>query len=545
MNQIDNGLAERYKKYEIEDELNSEIKDLKNEIKRLKKENKHLKSTKAYKVWKKYAGLKNEDVDYGKRSRVPNLKDIKVALISDQFTYDSYKYEFEVISLNPKTWKKQFIREKPDLFFCESTWYGHNYKGNDAPWEGKIIKLMKADEENRTILLEILEFCKSNGIPTVFWNKEDPPHYRDEVQSFAETAKEFDYIFTSSKECLKQYKKDFNHPHVNVLMFAGQPKMFNPLNLTNESIDEIVFAGAYYHNFPERLKLMDDIFDRIIASGHRLLIYDRHYYYDWNAFPDRYSEYIRPAIPFDQIPEIYKKMKWGLNFNTVTESESMFARRIYELALSNVNIITNYSLAVEKLFGDNVFVFDRRDDLPDFDKDYEEQRMNNLYNVLENHTYTARWKQILDTIGFEYVDDKKDVSVIFKLSNPNELESIVNRFNSMDYDSKVLKILIDGEFELDADAAMEKYHVIDSISFKRKDLKIKTEYFIIADENVDADFIKKAILHYQYLNKRISICKGDDKFRLDVEDTIDGKLINKVNKSLISASNLEIEVYYI
>ena len=34
---------------------------------------------------------------------------------------------------------------------------------------------------------------------------------------------------------------------------------------------QIAFAGSYYENHPERVRLMDDIFDRLIEDGEKLL----------------------------------------------------------------------------------------------------------------------------------------------------------------------------------------------------------------------------------------------------------------------------------
>lgn len=540
---------DKYERFELEDkvdELNKKQKLLIDENNYLKKENKYLKSSKAYKLFKNYLKLRNEDKseDIKKSSEIKNLKDIKVAIICDQFTYDSFKYEFTPISILPDIWMEQFEDGKPDLFFCESAWDGHNFEGLYGPWRGKISKDYKAEEENRTILFEIIKYCRENSIPTIFWNKEDPPHYRNELISYAETAKEFDYIFTSSEPCIKHYKKDFNHPHVYSLMFAGQPKLFNPLNLSNECIDEITFAGSYYSNHPERSKLMEDIFDRLIENGQKLLIFDRLYYKEWTKYPERYNEYIYPPIDYDETPLLYKKMKWGLNFNTITDSKTMFARRMFELALCNVNIITNYSLGADEIFKDNIFVFDRSDALPDFNCDYEEKRMNNLYNVLENHTYKKRWKQILDTIGFKYADDEDNVDVIYKADCIGDVDSILDNFNKIDYPKKTLKVLTGNK----SAKIKEKYEGICEIYHETELDKLKndihSEFWILLDKKIDSDFIKKAMLHYQYLNKKISICEGENKFSLNTVEGIENKLINKTNVEYLTNPQ-KIDVYYI
>lgn len=539
---------DRYERFELEDkidELNKKQKQLADENHNLKKENKYLKSSKAYKLFKSYLKLRNEnqDEDIAKSDETKNLKDIKVAIICDQFTYDSYKYEFTPVSLLPDIWRQQFEEEHPDLFFCESAWDGHNFEGLYGPWRDKISKDYEASEENRTILFEIIDYCRENSIPTIFWNKEDPPHYRNEKISYAETAKEFDYIFTSSENCIKHYKKDFNHPHVYSLMFAGQPKLFNPLNLSREYIDEIVFAGSYYSNHPKRARMMEDIFDKLLENGQKLLIFNRLYYKNWGAYPERYNEYINPPIDYTETPLLYKKMKWGLNFNIVTDSRTMFARRMFELALSNVNILTNYSLGVDEIFNDNVFVFDKSDELPDFNESYEEKRMNNLYNVLENHTYTKRWKQILDTIGFDYIEDEEYVDVIYRIDSAGDMDSVLDNFDNITYPKKTLKVLVK-----DKSIDKEKYEGIYDVYHESEINKLKndinSEFWILLDDKTDSDFIKKAILHYQYLNKRISICEGEDKFSLDRVDGVENKLINKINVDCLTNSQ-KIDVYYI
>lgn len=65
------------------------------------------------------------------------LKDIKVAMIVDEFTFNCFKHEFHPIPLTPKNWKKMFEQEEPDLFFCESAWRGYDGVRNNL-WRYKI-----------------------------------------------------------------------------------------------------------------------------------------------------------------------------------------------------------------------------------------------------------------------------------------------------------------------------------------------------------------------------------------------------------------------
>ncbi len=589
MDKNENFFNKRYEKYEIKDsieqlkkeneELDKTIKnektlnaDLKKEIKDLKKENKHFKSSKAFKLWKKYAKIRGKAGNKNKKSKdskanlenkknkkeekkiqAKNLKDFKVAIICDQFTYDCFKYEFTPISIHPKTWKEE-MKENPDIFFCESAWSGHNFKKGKGPWNKKIYRNNKK-EENRKVLLEILDYCREKNIPTVFWNKEDPPNYNYEKYSFSKTAKEFDYIFTSAKECVKCYKKDFNHQNVHVLLFAGQPKLFNPLNLSGKTIEPIIFAGRYTEKYPERARLLVEVLDKIDEQWGDLKIYDRYYYRKGPHFPDKYKKYINPAIAYDETSTIYKQAKWGLNINSVTESETMFARRVFEYSLSNVNILTNYSKGVRKIFGDNVFEFNNMERLPDFEGDYEEKRLNNLYNVLENHTYTKRWKEILDTMGFEYIEDEDYISVIYKIDDLRNLDKIVENFNNIDYSYKILQIIITSKVsdkDIDVDLIKEKYSEIEKIYLEKEDYEkeiksyVDSEYWIISNDFLEFDFIKKAILHYEYLNKNYAVCEGKDKFTLGIEKDYENKVITRKRLDYLDiATETEVDVYYI
>ena len=532
--------------------LQDKIESLEKENSELKNKNAHFKSSKAYSTWMKSTEFKGKIKKTKKTGpNVKNLRDIKVAIIADEFTFNCYRHEFTPLPITPKNWRKVFAEEEPDLFFCESAWRGYDGINKD-PWRYKVPKVYtRKDQSNRDELFDILKYCKANNIPTVFWNKEDPFHYKNDKISYADTARHFDYIFTTSQQCVEQYKKDFNHPHVYNLMFAGQPTLFNPMKLTDEEEERVVFAGSYYPNHPERSALMEVIFDKIIDQWDgKLKIFDRIYYEAWADYPDRFKPYTYPPIPYEQTAVEYRNANWGLNFNTITDSETMFARRVFELALSYTYIITNYSVGVEKIFGDNVFFFDKMDELPDFDYDNDEMKLDNLYNVLRNHTYTIRWKQILDTIGMKYKEDSINVACVYYVDCAEDIEKAIAKFKNINYDKKYLKLVIndDSFTNNDVDKAYNQYSEIDRIYFKTRDINktiaghTNADYLIFVDDDIDPEFINLALLHYQYVNKRIAIGMSDDKFRLAVETDGYNKLLpNKLFKNF----DKEIEVYYI
>jgi spore maturation protein CgeB len=324
----------------------------------------------------------------------------RVAFIADEFTTNSFSDEFIAIPLEPADWREKIEQHQPELFFCESAWSGPDSKRR--PWKGQIYASKNFPRENRTALLEILAHCRQQGIPTLFWNKEDPTHFADRVHDFVKTAKEFDCVFTSAAECVEGYQREYGVSRAFALPFATNPRLFNPIESGHRS-SRVVFAGSWYANHVQRSKDMEHILDAIRADGYELEIYDR-YHGDpdpLHLWPDRYQRFLKASQPHDRMPDVYKSSRYGLNFNTVTDSPTMFARRVFELMSSNTLVISNYSRGTDEMFGDLLVYPDRHPTRLRAltDADIDELRERALNKVLREHTYKQRWLQILQSIG--------------------------------------------------------------------------------------------------------------------------------------------------
>ncbi len=461
---------------------------------------------------------------------IPKQRNIKVAAILDQFSHDSFKYEFELIDVLPDSWFDQFETEKPDLFFCESAYHGVVLEGDVGVWNNKVFK-------NNGILREIIKYCNEKNIPTVFWNKEDPISFNDAF-NFTDISMNFDYIFTSCEECIPLYN-ELGHGKTDSLMFAAQPRLFNPIEHKPRLEDVAVFAGSWYEKFPERCRVMESIFDKILDSNIDLKIYDRFSNKDWDAmkYPEKYLKFVNDGLDYSQIPEAYKESEFGLNFNTVTKSNTMFARRVFELMASNTLVLSNYSKGVYRLFKNNVFYLDRQD--MDLSRNLNLIKEENLYDVLENHTYSNRFRKILDTIDFRYVPELRHIVLFYELNDLNDLIDIQNHFLSIDYPFKHLKIVTD-----------ENYSYL-SGSIQKSDLSEidfdDNYYFCFADLNLNADFIKKAVLSYEYIEDDVGI-KENAESRYSYSKTKEFKnvIFNSSNyMNVISDDFDDLSVFYV
>lgn len=456
-----------------------------------------------------------------KLKKTVHAKDITVAMVVDEFTFESLKYECNAVYLSPNTWRETLENCNPDIFFCESAWAGID--PDIREWRGKIYSSINFKNENRKELLQILQYCKDRGIKTVFWNKEDPSHYEDKIHNFVDTAVKFDYIFTTSEECVERYKQEYNHKNVFPLMFAVQPKLFNPIE-TCERKDEVIFAGSYYRQHPARCIEMDKIFDLVLINDMKLLIYDRQYYNDDlnHKFPEKYNKYILPRLSYTKLDKAYKGSKYAININTETESKTMFARRVFELMASNTLVISNYSKGLDNNFGDLLCLLNGsehdQEKLTLFStSDYRKQRLKALRYVLLNHTYEDRFSFILETIGYKISKSPMMVTIIVFVKSDEELEEVLFLFSNQTYQNKKMLIVNTTNDNLQTASWSAKYgnnyidfSDIDMLTkFTNLDALIESDFITIMDINYyyGPQYLTDMLLSYKYLDHDTIIAK--------------------------------------
>ena len=395
----------------------------------------------------------------------PEIKDIsvvKVACVLDEFSYSSFRHEANFMQLSVENYKSEIINFKPDILFIESAW-----RGKDGKWGSKV---GHADYE----ILDLLNWCKENDVPTAFWNKEDPVHFK----SFLNVAKLFNFVFTTDIDCIQRYKQALGHNRVFCLPFAFQPKAHNPLEEFTR-IEGLCFAGAYYKKYRHRNKDFENILNPL-SDLFKIDIYDRNYLDDNQdySFPEKFSKFIVGTLDFEDISLAYKGYDIGLNLNTIKNSQTMFARRVFELIASNTLVFSNYSRGVKLLFGDLVFSSDSGNEiLSQYNRlsptELEKLKLNALRKVFKFHTYEHRFRHILSKIipgGQISNNHKKAVLIIALVDDEIECEKVIDDFKSQTYEDKKLLILSTKLLETTQFVGMEiiyvndlNYHFFDEI----------------------------------------------------------------------------------
>lgn len=343
-----------------------------------------------------------------------------VAGIFDEFTADCMRYEVDMMLVHPgEAWKRDIVSLMPNLFFMESSWKGNGTWGT-IDGRGPLFAQIE----------EIVAECKRLGIPTVFWNKEDPVH----TERFSGVARLFDYVYTSDENLVPLYKEQYDIDAIP-MTFAAQPAIHNPLEVTNR-LDKAVFAGTYYAEFPERCADFEVIIGCLEAAGIEYEIYDRcaniplekrgHH-----IFPERFEERIVGCLPPSEMWRVYKGYKYQINLNTVKISPTMFARRVFESLASGTPVISNPSLAMCRYFDGIVITCDSEADqarLRSINGSadlYRETVEAGVLAVMREHTYAHRLHEIFNRVGIPVELQQKKIRVALQGLNWDDCETLV------------------------------------------------------------------------------------------------------------------------
>ncbi|NKQ11791.1 FkbM family methyltransferase [Pseudomonas sp. SST3] len=359
---------------------------------------------------------------------------IKIACIMDDFTYGSYQPEAQLQQLTPVGWQAELEDFQPELLFIESAW-----RGKDELWGSKV-------GHNASELQQIVRWCRARGVPTMFWNKEDPVHF----ETFLTTAKQFDFVFTTDMDCIHRYKAALGHDRVYFLPFACQPSVHNPIELY-ERKDAFCFAGAYYARYPERTRDLGNFVAKL-PEFRPVEIYDRNYgKNDPNyQFPAQYQPFIVGTLPFSEIDRAYKGYRYAINLNSIKQSQTMFARRVYELLGCNTVTVSNYSRGVRLMFGDLVITTDSGEEmvrrlqaLAGDEESSGKLRLAALRKVMLEHTYEQRLNYIVAKVsGTQVANPLPEVAVLGYARTEESAQAILANFQRQTHGASTLFLVL-------------------------------------------------------------------------------------------------------
>lgn len=356
---------------------------------------------------------------------------LQVACILDDFSFAAFSPECDLYALRPASWEETIKSRQFDILFVESAWRGKN-----GEWQDRVAP---ASVEFKNLLA----FCKSKKIPTLFWSKEDPVHF----SLFIDTAAHFDHVFTTDIDCIGRYKSILGHNRVYLLPFACQPKLHNPTK-KRERQEGACFAGAYYSRFPERQRDFYRIVSTLKEFG-SVEIFDRNYQPSGESrFPTYFHPLIKGKLEYSEIEKAYKGYQFAININSIKQSQSMFARRVFELLASNTLVVSNFSQGISILLGNLAIATDSTTTIEKWIHRLQDEltsrkyRLMGLRKVLSEHTYEHRFSYIRSKLlsSVDQVPEPK-IAVVAMVESEAEFSQLYEMFVAQKYDNKHLYII--------------------------------------------------------------------------------------------------------
>lgn len=405
------------------------------------------------------------------QDRPPRRPDLRVAVVLDDFSRLALAPEWHQIEVTPSRWRSQ-VAEGLDLFFVESAWHG-----NGGTWRYQLTGSKAPSPE----LVALVEHCRSAGVPTVFWCKEDPVHFHD----FVDTASLFDHVLTTDVEMLPRYRERLGHDRVGVMPFAAQERIHNPIRPAGgHASRDIAFAGMYFaHKFPERRAQMDLLLGAASRVSprmeHGLEIFSRfHGKESEYQFPPLLDEHVVGSLSYLQTLTAYRVFKVFLNVNSVVGSPSMCARRVFEISACGTPVVSTPSPALDAVFPE--------DEVIRVDEPQEAEWMLRALvrspllrdrtahlaqrRIWREHTYAARVDEVLNRVGLdEHVRQARTVTALVSTNRPHQLEHVIAQVARQREVPVQLALLMHG-FDHEARArALAAEHGIEDLVVFRED----------------------------------------------------------------------------
>lgn len=461
----------------------------------------------------------------------------KIAIVADEFLYNSYQGIADFIYVTPDNYKE--IRDQVDFLLVVSAWRGLN---NEWRQMGTI------GSEANLHLHEMISYYKEGGKQIVFYSKEDPPNYNH----FLPIAKRCDVIFTSAYEMMKEYKKDCGIEEVYTMRFGINPLYHNPIGSRKfPKREEVIFSGSWVKKYPDRIKSLGIIFDGVLASGQKLKIIDRNYSLNSEGFffPEKYYRYISPAIEHEYLQKAHKLFNWAININSVTDSKTMFANRVYELQAIGNLMLSNRSVGVEEQFKEIVVVQDK-DDVKRALTGYTaeeiyEHQMAGVRRVMTGETTFDRVGEMLEKLGIMTGQPGRKVLVLAE----SVTEILMKQFDEQTYSEKeflALEQLTDEKWSTadivtvwNEQCTYGKYYLEDMVNgfkYTACDYICKDAYIIDGrlETGTEHDYVEKIRSIYAAVFWRESIS------REELREAIEKKCLEKKNGYSIDHFNFEL-----
>jgi hypothetical protein len=319
--------------------------------------------------------------------------------------------------LTPDSWLTTIEKQTPKILLIESC------LTDIAPEWGNTRSLASNSDEQ---ISKLISCCKKRGIPVIFWHTEPPEH----TAHYTALARRCDYVFAVQAETVSAYKRILDRNTVDILPWAIQPALHNPV-WRGKPPKDLLDLNIVIDGWSDLIEYTDDFKAYLPLLNSGLHILESRWRYKSNKLKDSpaFRKAIKGCLSEEQMRNALKRYKLNIFPKYTLKSESTLVRMILESAAAKTPAVYHGTMNLPELDGlvtcreDSVALIDYvRELLADSEA---LERIAHLVwrEVFSRHTYAHRLKQIFETVGvtwewFEY----PPVACITVTNRPQMLE---------------------------------------------------------------------------------------------------------------------------
>lgn len=251
-------------------------------------------------------------------------------VLADEFSWQAWKREGAERVLPPKglrnTWRWKRLLANPPVAEVE-------FLLVESAWEN-----FRRREDRFSVPIQLVQAYRQAGIPVIFWNKEDPLHF----DRFLPLATACDIVLTTDADSVLRYREAHSQAIVDTMLFAAQPDLHRQY-YEKEADKRIFFAGTLRSHHDDRMVGFNQLIRPAVDVG--LHIFSRK-----GSWPEDCQACVVGSHPYLRLLREYSRYSIGLNISSIKDSPTMFPRRVVEMPMANIFVVSDRCRALEELF---------------------------------------------------------------------------------------------------------------------------------------------------------------------------------------------------
>jgi hypothetical protein len=412
---------------------------------------------------------------------------LRIACIISRRLFTCLEFEAELIGLRYDNWNQVLKESKPDFLLVQSC------IEKPESWQEYIAAPAGPPDK----LLGLINYCKKQNIPTVFWDTEDHVH----LSLFLKTAPLFDRVFASDLRSVDGYSKAMNRD-VARLGPAVQPVLHNPLTHENEKSNDFSFLFDGWADILEYPTSFDYL-KPMLSEG--LHIVESRYMMRANKLNDlpEFRENIMGCVSYDRLLTALRHYKVIFITDKSLSSPVALSWKALEALACGCRVIL-YGKQTIQLPEELVIRAEDASTLKEKAFQLIDDQIGSLRFLQKNrreiyasHTYAHRIKTICESLNIRHDWEAHPlVSVILPTKRPEMIEACIEKYNKQTYPRKELIIVVNT-----TDVDMKN---VNRVTFDYPDVKV---FQVHQEKNIGV-----------CLNLGIDQAKGKYWFKMDDDD---------------------------